>query len=87
MMTLGAKLHINVSMVATIKRSLLDPIRMHVMTRSVDQPHELIQQATLAENYYIRSPQMLTTQRMQVRFGICLNGTNAVQSVKTSVLH
>ena len=57
MMTLGAKLHINTAnMVATIKRGLLPPIKMHVMTCGVDEPHELIQQATLAENYYIRTP-------------------------------
>ena len=57
MMTLGAKLHIDVNdMVSTIKRGLLDPLRMHVMTCGVALPEELIQQATLAENYYIRSP-------------------------------
>ena len=38
MMNLGAKLHINVNdMVTTIKRGLLDPIKMHVMTREVEQ--------------------------------------------------
>ena len=46
------------------------------MTRGVEQPHELIQQATLVENYYIRSPQMPATQRTQVRFDIGLGGTN-----------
>ena len=49
---------------------------MLVMTRGVEQPHELIQQATLVENYYIRSPQIPATQRTQVRFDIGLGGTN-----------
>ena len=88
MMNLGAKLHINFKdMVATIKRGLLDPIKMHVMTRGVEQPHELIQQATLTENYYIRSPQMLATQRTQVRFDIGLDGTNTAHATNTSELH
>ena len=43
-------------MVFTIKRGLLDPLQMHVMTCGVELPEELIQQATLAENYYKRSP-------------------------------
>ena len=51
MINLGAKLHIGVNeMVETIKRGLQDAIKMHVMTRGVKQPYELIQQATLAEN-------------------------------------
>ena len=88
MMNLGAKLHINVNdMVATIKRGLLDPIKMHVMTRGVEQPHELIQQATLAENYYIKSPQMLATQRAQVRFDIGLDDTNTAHATNTANLH
>ena len=88
MMNLGAKLHINVNdMVATIKRGLLDPIKMHVMTRRVEQPHELIQQATLAENYYIKSPQMLATQRTKVRFDIGLDGINTAHATNTADLH
>ena len=88
MMNLGAKLHINVNdMVATIKRGLLDPIKMYVMTRGVEQPHELIQQATLAENYYIKSTQMLATQRAQLRFDIGLDGTNTAHATNTAYLH
>ena len=88
MMNSGAKLHINVNdMVATIKRGLLDPIKMHVMTRGVEQSLGLIQQTTLVENYYIRSPHMLATQRTQVRFDICLGGTNTAHATNTSDLH
>ena len=57
------------------------------MTRGVEQPHELIQQATLAENYYIRGPLMLATQHTQVRFDIGLDGTNTVHVTNTSDLH
>ena len=74
-------------MVATIKRGLLDSIKMHVMTHGVEQPHELIQQATLAENYCIKSPQMLATQRTQVRFDIGLDGTNTAHATNTADLH
>ena len=82
MMNLGAKLHIGVNeMVATIKRGLLDPIKMHVMTRGVEQPYELIQQATLAENYYIKNPltmqNQLATARTNVRFDLDNNNTQA----------
>ena len=87
-MNLGAILQININnMIATIKRGLLDPIKMHMITRGVEQPHELIQQATLAENYYIRSPQMLATQRTQVRFDIGLDGINTAHATNTSNLH
>ena len=57
------------------------------MTRGVEQPHELIQQATLAENYYIKSLQMLATRRVQVRFDIGLDGTNTAHATNTADQH
>ena len=55
MMNLGAKLHIGVNeIVATIKRGLLEHIRMLTNTNS---PQDLLQKATLMESFYLRSTQ------------------------------
>ena len=58
MMNLVAKLHIGVNkIVATIKRGLLDRIRMQVTLTNIDSPQDLLQKATLKESFYLRSTQ------------------------------
>ena len=48
MLNLGAKLYICFNeMVAVFKRGLLDPIKMHLMTRGEEQCYELVQQLTV----------------------------------------
>ena len=92
MMTLGAKLHINTTdIVATIKRGLLPPIKMHVMTCGVDESHELIQPATLAENYYIRTPNAVhynnsTPQTQRVHFDANSANTHARTHICTVMI-
>ena len=58
MTNLGAKLHIGVNeIVATIKRGLLDHIRIQVMLTNTDTLQDLLQKATLMESFYLRSTQ------------------------------
>ena len=58
MMNLDAKLHLGVNeIVVTIKCGLLDHIRMQAMITNTDRPQDLLQKATLAESFYLRSPQ------------------------------
>lgn len=58
MMNFGAKLHINISdIIATIKRGLLDHIRMQVMMTNTENPQDLLQKATLAESFHARATQ------------------------------
>ena len=58
MMNLGAKLHIGVNeIVATIKRGLLDHIRIQVMLTNTDTLQDLLQKATLMESFSLRSTQ------------------------------
>ena len=58
MMNFGAKLHINISdIIATIKRGLLDHIRMQVMMTNTENPQDLLQKATLAESFHTRVTQ------------------------------
>ena len=58
MMNSGAKLHIGVNeIVATIKRGLIDHIHMQVILSNMDSPQDLLQKATQAEIFYLRSTQ------------------------------
>ena len=81
MMKLGAKLHINITdAVATIKRGLLDHIKRQViMHRGIEQPHELLQQATLAESYFSQASQSLPAQHTQVCFDVETDNISAAQ--------
>ena len=61
-------------MVVTVKQGLIDPIKMQVMTQGVEQPYELIQQATLAKNYYFKNAltpeNQFATSRTNFRFDL-----------------
>ena len=58
MINLGAKLQIGVNeIVATIKRGLLDHIRIQLMLTNTDTLQDLLQKATLTESFSLRSTQ------------------------------
>ena len=75
MMSLGNKLHIDANnMIATIKRGLLEPIKVHVLSHDVNDIQTLLQQALLAETYLLK-PQANTSPR--VHFDTSVNDYSA----------
>lgn len=65
MITLGNKLQLDINtIIARIKRGVLHPIRMHLMTHNVPDIQTLMQQASLIENYVIKPTDTITTPRV-----------------------
>jgi hypothetical protein len=78
MFSLGNKLQIGVNeMLAAIKRGLLDPIKMHVITNNINDPQNLLQQAILAENYMMRP--IATIPRVQFDTSVHQSSYNTQQ--------
>jgi len=66
MMSLGNKLNLDgATILATIKRGFLGPIRIHCLAHNCNNFETLIAQATLAENYLMPKPSILNSNAPQ----------------------